>query len=554
MAKEDYAKWSRDELVKEIKKLKKRKKYGLVWEEKPETVAELCKEKLPVLKEIKNREIKTDETKPINILIEGDNFHALSVLNYTSRKSIDVVYIDPPYNRGTGDQFIYNDKIVDEEDMYRHSKWLSFMAKRLKLARNLLKNSGVLFVSIDDNELSQLKLLCDDIFGEKNFIATLIWHKKYGGGSDNKNIVTEHEYILCYSRKNEEVFRGLELKSDETLNYEGPDKEGRYYKTEGLLLRGPNSTKEARPNLCYPITCPDSTVIWPRDGKGTWRYSPERLQEEIKKNNIIFKKTERGWRVFYKIYLYTEEGEERGKKARTILDNRYNVGQTGEGTTVLKNILRNSLFTAPKPVTLIKHLIKLCRTNDVILDFFAGSGTTGQAVLELDDEDGGNRRFILCTDNENNICTEILYPRIEKVMNGYENINGERITGLRGNLKYFKTAFVDSEPTDINKKRLVDQSTEMLCLKEYCFDEVKSGQYFKIFKDSVMEKYLGIAYDDEGIEPLKKEIKKINRKTAVYVFSLDASAREEEFEDVIDLVDLKPIPEVILNVYRRIFK
>jgi len=137
-------------------------------------VAKRCKNELPVLEEDKNKEIVTDKEKPVNILIEGDNYHALSVLNYTHKGKVDVIYIDPPYNRGTGDHFIYNDKIVDKEDAYRHSKWLSFMEKRLKLAKNLLKNSGVIFISIDDNEFSQLELLCDDIFGEKNNIASLI--------------------------------------------------------------------------------------------------------------------------------------------------------------------------------------------------------------------------------------------------------------------------------------------------------------------------------------------------------------------------------------------
>ena len=148
MPKENYSEWTTQELIREIKKLKKRKKYGIVWEEKPEKVAELCKEKLPVLEEDKSKEIKTDGNKPINILIEGDNYHALSVLNYTHKGKIDVIYIDPPYNKGTGDKFIYNDKIVDKDDAYRHSKWLSFMNKRLRLAKNLFlsRSNGIKFL------------------------------------------------------------------------------------------------------------------------------------------------------------------------------------------------------------------------------------------------------------------------------------------------------------------------------------------------------------------------------------------------------------------------
>src|SRR3989338_11166966 len=149
MAKKDYPNWSKEELIRELKKVEKRKKYGIVWEDKPEKVALLCKEKLPILAEDKGKEIKTDKTKPVNILIEGDNFHALSVLNYTHKGKIDVIYIDPQYNTGSGD-FKYNDTYVNAEDTYRHSKWLSFMSARLKLAKNLLRPSGVLLVQIDD--------------------------------------------------------------------------------------------------------------------------------------------------------------------------------------------------------------------------------------------------------------------------------------------------------------------------------------------------------------------------------------------------------------------
>src|SRR3989344_7146751 len=175
MAKKDYPNWSKEELVRELKKVEKRKKYGIVWEDKPEQVALLCKEKLPVLIEEKSKEIVTDKEKPNHILIEGDNYHALSVLNYTHKLKVDVIFIDPPYNTGNGDSFVYNDSIVDREDSYRHSKWLSFIEKRLKLVRNLLKINGVIFITIDDNEIAQLRLLCNEIFDEENFVGTICW-------------------------------------------------------------------------------------------------------------------------------------------------------------------------------------------------------------------------------------------------------------------------------------------------------------------------------------------------------------------------------------------
>jgi adenine-specific DNA-methyltransferase len=173
--------------------------------------------------------------------------------------------------------------------------------------------------------------------------------------------------------------------------------------------------------------------------------------------------------------------------------------------------------------------------------------------LELNKEDKGNRKFILCTNNENKICEEVCYPRIEKIINGYKNLKNISIDGLGGNLKYFKTNFVDGIQTDKNKKNLIDKSTEMLCLREDCFEEVKVGNSFKIFKNN-QGKYLGIVYGDEGIKEIKDEVKKIGKSLIIYIFSLDESAREEEFEDIENLVELKPIPVAILNVYKRIFK
>jgi len=213
-------------------------------------------------------------------------------------------------------------------------------------------------------------------------------------------------------------------------------------------------------------------------------------------------------------------------------------------------------FPFPKSLYAVEDCIKAVihdKTDSVILDFFAGSGTTGHAVMELNKQDGGKRRFILCTNNENNIATEICYPRIQKIMKGYKSQKGEKVEGLGGNLKYYKTDFVEAKQTDKNKKKLVDKSTEMLCLKEECFDLVKKGQCFKIFNDN-KNKYLGIVYDDSGIEAFKKEVQKLDKKFIAYIFSLDDSAREEEFENIKKLVELKPIPAVILNVYKRIFK
>ena len=538
MAKKDYLNLTKEELIRELEKIKKQKKYGIVWEDKPEQVVLLCKEKLPVLTEEKDKEIITDEEKPMNILIEGDNYHALSVLNYTHKGKIDVIYIDPPYNTGN-DDFMYNDKIIDKEDSYRHSKWLSFMEKRLRLARNLLSNKGVFFISIDNNELAQLKLLCDEIFREENLIGIFVWRKKAGAGADSKLLFSQHEYILFYSKEIRNLDRFFEpLNEKQKAEYKNPDNDQRGLWAPTDLTAPSSDTDDSR---LYEIISP-SGKRWLR----RWSYTKENMEKLIEQNLVWFGKDGNGMPK-RKRFL----SEKQGLVPRSLID----FVLTSDGKKDFENIFgsNNRLFEYPKPKILIKHLIRIPSKKDsIILDFFAGSGTTGHAVLELNKEDGGNRKFILCTNNENNICTDVCYPRIEKVIKGYTNLKDEKVEGLGGNLKYFKTDFVDAEPTDENKKKLVDKSTEMLCLKEDCFDFVLEGTHFKIFKNKE-DKYLGIIYDD-GIEPFKKEAKKLKKKFVVYVFSLDESAREEEFEDVTDLVELKPIPAVILNVYRRILR
>jgi adenine-specific DNA-methyltransferase len=540
--------------VERLKKaLKKRKKYGLVWEEKPEELVEMCKEKLPVLKEVKNKEIITDKNKPVNLLIEGDNYHALSVLNYTHAGKVDVIYIDPPYNTGNKD-FIFNDQYVDREDTYRHSKWLSFMEKRLKLAKNLLKDTGVIFISIDDNEMTQLKLLCDDVFGETNFIANFIRKSGVAPRHDAKYISTQHDYILCYAKniKNTKI-NMLYVGAD--LSYTLIDD---HLKTRGKykLNKLDRGTKSFSESLVYPIKTPDGSLIYPGDGREgwIWTWSKEKLKWGIENDFIVFKKINNKWRVYMKQYQFVDnEGNQLNREipfSSLVLDfpNEQSIREL--------NFLfpGKRFFNYPKPVGLMKHILKIsANKNSLILDFFAGTGTISQAVLELNKEDGGNRQFILCTNNENNICTDICYPRIKKVIEGYKNLKGEWVEGLGGNLKYFKTDFVDyDKSTDKNKIKLTQQATEMLCVKEGTFEKILDNERFKIFKNS--NHYTGIIWDQSAIPEFKKVIKNINGRFSVYIFSLSDETFDEEFADVKQKVKLSPIPEAILRVYRRIFK
>ena len=529
----DYYGWTKEELIDEIRKLKKRKKYGIVWEEKRENVVEKCKKMLPVLKEVKELSLSSSMDSLVNVLIEGDNYHALSVLNYTHPGSIDVIFIDPPYNTGNGD-FIYNDNIVDKSDTYRHSKWLSFMYPRLKPAKNLLNDRGSIFITIDDNEMAQLKLLCDYVFDEKNLIGVIAW--KHRESISNDLLISQnHNYVLVYAKNLEEKFRHRkEFRLEKDLSgFKNPDNDprGPYKLTP---VDGPGGKRKGNPYYEFLGI------------KGYWRYSKETMQELYEQGLIV----KRG-KSLSKKYFLTDAERSGGKVATTWWDD---AGTTTNGTKELKSLLGDTNFNNPKPTKQLETIIELASNkNSIILDFFAGSGTTGQAVIEANLKDGGTRRFILCTNNENNISTEVCYPRLKKVL----DFHRDDFKGLNErnsiSLKYYRTDFVDATETDANKKKLVDRSTEMLCLKENCFNLEFEGKEFRIYSGE-SEKLLSIIYDDDGIDECKTKLKSLNRKAVIYIFSLDDSNKEEEFEEIADLIEVRPIPASIMNVYRRLFR
>jgi len=551
---QNYQDWTKEELIDEIKKLRKRKKYGLVWEmeREPEKVVKLCKEKLPILIENKSNEIKMEESKFTNTLIEGDNYHALSVLNYTHNGKIDIIYIDPPYNTGNK-EWKYNDQFVGSEDGYRHSKWLSFMSKRLLLAKNLLTEKGIFFISIDDNELYQLKLLCDEIFGEENFIVNFIRKKKSTSTNvKGAQVSSQADYILCYGRTNQAKLNQRIFEKKNRV-YPHHDEIG-CYRTAGIEKKNSGSYK--RDTMQFEIM-----GMPPREGK-RWQIGEETARILEKNNRFVIEDGS----VKQKIYDFEDKDtfsaqpnfldfEDKGTFSAqpNILEN---LGTTNTAQKQLDKILgKSGVFENPKPVELIEHLIKISEVNNeaVILDFFAGSGTTGDAVIELNMKDGGNRRFILCTNNENDICTEVCYPRIKKVMENYQEKSKSSCLLNSFSLKYYRTDFVDAAETDSNKKKLVDSSTEILCLKENCFNLEFVGKEFRIYSGN-NNKLLSIIYDDEGIEECKAKLKDFNLNAVIYIFSLDDSNKEEDFIDIANIIEIKPIPASIMNVYRRLFK
>ena len=570
MKNNDYQNWSKVDLIKEVKQLKKRKKYGLVWEDKLEEVVDMCKEKLPIVKEVKNKEIIIDKNKPVNLLIEGDNYHALSVLNYTHAKKVDVIYIDPPYNTGSN-KWIYNNKYIDSEDTFRHSKWLSFMSKRLRLAKNLLKDNGVIIVTIDDYEIHSLGLLMDEIFGENNRMSILLIESNPRGRTSNAFFATSHEYYLFYGKNASKCkIENQPLNEKQAALFKYKD-EISYYRLLPLRKSGAASRRNDRPKQFYPIYVNKNKLelsltklsnnwieILPIDKSNeerVWKLGRVNCEKYINSGDVIVKKGKAGIRLFQKDRIKL------GRKPKTLwIDPKYDA--SAHGTNLIAEILgKRNIFDYPKSLYAVIDSLKTIILNNkeaLVLDFFAGSGTTGHAVLELNKEDGGDRKFILCTNNESNngngykIAEDICYPRIKKVIKGYKDLKGEKVEGLGGNLKYFKTDFVDAEPTDKNKKKLTDQAIEMLCIKEGTFELVLDQKDFKIFKYN--NYYTGIIFDQLAIPEFKKVIKDIKGKFSIYVFSLSDETFDEEFTDVEQKIKLSPIPEAILKVYRRIFR
>lgn len=365
----------------------------------------------------------TPQDNAQNFIIRGDNLDVLKILKSAYSEKIKMIYIDPPYNTKK-DNFIYPDNFrkdykailqevglleIDDEgneiesetlqffkniqSTRTHSGWLSFMLPRLKLARDLLREDGVIFISIDDNEQANLKILCDEIFGEENFVGDIIWQKKKGGGgSDSIFFQKEHEYILCYQKQNWDINDITQSHNKEDFNKIINDKKAKIRKLE---KDGDNALRTDRPTLYYAIKDPNNNDFYPvapNGAEGRWRKKPENLDRE----HIFWQKDSKGRLTPYEV-IYFEEiaNEKKIIKTRTIFTE---FGTTTDATKEIQVLFGNKIFDTPKPVNLIKHFLKLStsiKSDDIILDFFAGSGTTAQAVMELNAEDKGDRKFIL---------------------------------------------------------------------------------------------------------------------------------------------------------------
>ncbi len=578
-ANDRYGTMTPDELISKIADLENDKKYGLVWEDTPEGIVTQCQEKSPVLREVVSKGIFADSSIPTNLLIEGDNYHSLSVLNYTHKQKIDLIYIDPPYNTGAKD-WTYNNDYVDKEDGFRHSKWLSMMEKRLILAKNLLSEIGFICCAIDHNELFNLGMLMDDIFGEKNRLGIISVVNQARGRNMDKGFSASNEYILTYSKnKASNNIQRLVIDDEKQAKFELEDAKGKYYLKNYIMVQGGSGgcTRSDKPKFWYSIwvspdlkkvsleKIPGYEEVLPVMNNGremTWVTISSTFIKTFKKGEIVIKK-ESG-----KIVVQRKYREQQIITTHWISP-KYNA--TSYGTILLEKIIGGNKFPFPKSLYAVMDFIKLMtRENSIVLDFFAGSGTTGHAVMELNKEDGGQRQFILCTNNENKIAEEITYPRIAHVIKGYQEFvrdknvqqrkqneipSGKRIgkvvEKLEGNLKYYKATFVTGGDTDPEKRILANKAVEMLCVKENTFEEIKTKHaQYKIYRND--KQYSVIILDDAVIADCKKEIAKTENPCVVYQFSLSNDPDKDAFAEFGNRVKVKPIPEAILRIYKRI--
>ncbi|HIQ85127.1 MAG TPA: site-specific DNA-methyltransferase [Candidatus Cryptobacteroides excrementigallinarum] len=552
-----------DEKSALIELLRKQKKYGLVWEDKPEDVEERLREELPVLIEDTGKAIVSEDAgAPNHILIEGDNLEALTALAYTHEGQIDVIYIDPPYNTGNKD-FVYNDQFVDKEDSYRHSKWLSFMSKRLRIAKRLLSDKGVIFISIDDNEQAQLKLLCDEVFGEKNFIGCIPRLTSPQRFAQEKNINISHDSLLIYSQNNNVSLNKIILdnKNGKTLK---EDKIGHYYKGDTKALIAPISQGYSE-NCDYDFEY-KGKIYKPinKDGiRNRWFWTKKRMEAAAKLG--ILRETKSGLRMqIYQDVKFDENTntlitKEIGVRfcSLDLLDNKYSNPNGVADLSVLGDIK----FNNPKPISLIRTICELYPAkNSTILDFFAGSGTTLHAAMQLNAEDGGHRKCILVTNNENNICEEVTYERNKRVIQGYTTPKGEEVPGLTGNtLRYYRTDFISRDRSPRNMRALVAASTDLLCIKNDIYKEArlagrninpKIARYFAEGGRSML-----VIYDERAISAIVKILETVEpgkEKIKVYVFSAGSYAYDDEFEEVADKVELCALPDAIYQAYQKV--
>ncbi|HRB30901.1 MAG TPA: site-specific DNA-methyltransferase [Ferruginibacter sp.] len=558
---------SQDERAYLINLVNTKKKYGLVWEDKPEEVEEQLRENLPVLQEVKDKAIVNGEDYPNHILIEGDNLHALTALSFTHEGKIDVIYIDPPYNTGKATEFKYNDKYVDEEDGFRHSKWLSFMNKRLRLAHRLLSENGIIIINIDDHEVSQLNLLCNEIFNQNqnpknsNQLGLLVWD--LGTGTSAGHFTRTNEFIIVFAKDKKAIpnFSGgegiIDDRAQKKIGIKNPASEFEF--KAGTKFEAPDDFEltdkwggtEETTLIEGRMRCKNGKLVENVTLSAGWTQKNQ-MKSFFDGQDTIDSKGQKVIEFYFK-----ENGKIYCRKDRSILNPPSvlrEIATTKQGSSLLKNMFNGEEpIQFVKPIQLIQYFLELLPKNIQVLDFFAGSGTTLHATMQLNSEDEGSRKCIIITNNENNICEEVTYERNKKAICGYSNLKGEAIEGLSANnLRYYKSEFVSRDTSLKNRRELTQLATELLCIKEDCYTEQKIKiKQAKLFANARVT--LLILFDDHIIPDAVELIKEMEAKEIkVYVFSMGSDPYTEDFAEVLDKVTLCALPDAIYKAYQNV--
>jgi len=642
------------ELLAEIEALKKKlevannriktEKYGITWLDVPEAFEQESENQLPILTEVKEKAIKNEDGKPTHILIEGDNYHSLTCLNYTHKGKIDLIYIDPPYNTGS-DGFRYRDKRVldkypdgtevPKDHPLRHSYWLSFMSKRLELAHNLLKDDAVLFISINEEEYASLKLLCDRIFLESNYLTTFTVKVRHEDRilKGDKDFHETTEQLLLYRKSNK--FKTIKRLQDNTSI-------SKYvYKVEELIDNpekikfGNKEVEIFKPNEYKIVQTEPSSDNFQKvnirgtikEGNSSGRFHMKYLEERNNLFNYLYKVPNIGDDQYNHRYFLSRKSENNAngfyfqgvpQSKEDIKEVPYpnfldfeeafnNVGY--EGGITFRN--------GKKPTNFIKFLINIgcLKDNAIILDFFAGSGSTGQAVMEQNNIDKGKRQVILCTNNEANIATEITYPRLQNVVRGYNQTKNQKeilfeldlkpnnikhntailkaidefdnddyktrydeikqevrkdkfvisgiikkqskVQGLGNSLKYYKTDFVGSNnilwATDEDKSLLAHKAGYLLAIAENTLEEIELSGCYQLFENN--KKVTAIYFKEEmtEMETFLEKVENIKKPIDLYLFSWGNKSEFEALFDHLEHITIKTIPQPILEIYKKIY-
>jgi len=503
------------------------KKYGLVWEQHEEAVDVMMQDNIPVFTEVAEKEIVAAPGEGFNFILEGDNLHSLRLLEKTHKGRIDLIYIDPPYNTGNKD-FVYDDAFVDKTDLFSHSKWLSFMDKRLRVARRLLSDRGVIFISIDDNEQAPLKMLCDEIFGVSCFVADISWQRTYSARNDSKGIVTEVEHLLVYSYSDTWSPKKLPRTAEMDSKYKNPDNDIMPWTSSDAFAADAATHQGMVYAIQHPFT---GKLIYPYQN-AHWRYQQDEMLRimqgwcdyELRDLNDASQRasicgvSESDVRAGVKAIMLSESLEISAAKAKAVYERgqwpRFYFTKDGKGGIRRKTYLENvggklptnfwpyievghtdeakkeliavfggkAPFDTPKPTRLIDRILEIASHDDsLVLDFFAGSGTTAHGILKYNGTHAdSNRRFILCTNNEGGICENVTYPRVKTVITGKRSDGSDYADGIDANVKYYRTAFV-SKDEEYLSDALLEQIAEMIQLEHGV--KIDGSQYLMVMSD-----------------------------------------------------------------------